>query len=298
MSINKRTTSLRAYWLVLLAIALSACTKIATTPPSMLVKEEIAYLRLTDGYWQAWITDTQGQQHRQLTFDEVDKTRLSWSPDRQRLLCNRNDGHLLVVPIEEGRPTQLRLPMKGMLDAQWSPDGQWIAFSLQATQQQDNNDVWVIHNNGGGAQKLVSQPGASQLPSWHPDGNTLVYAQYRGREEHHLWRYDRKSGNREQLTVGDASNFDPIYNAKGELAFTSNRSGNYDIWLRQDSGSTQQVTKHSSYDAQPSWSPEGHALAFYSHRDNGRRIWVKNLSNGKALPVTPIGVKSRNPVWR
>jgi len=41
--------------------------------------QSIAYLRLTEGYWQVWVTDSKGKEHRQLTFDASDKARISWS---------------------------------------------------------------------------------------------------------------------------------------------------------------------------------------------------------------------------
>lgn len=297
MPINKIKTASKATIVALLFATLAACT-VTVQQNDSAASHQLAYLRLTEGTWQVWLTDGSGSRHRQLTTDPVDKTRLSWSPDRKALLYNGNNGRLYRLSLETDEPAILPLPLTGMLDATLSPDGQWLGFSLQSTHEQDNNDLWVMRLNGKGARKLANQPGVSQMLSWAPIGDVVAYTQSENRNDHQLWQLTVANGERRQLTVGDANYFDPSYSPSSQLAYAANLTGNYDIWVYGPHGKLQQITHHPAYDAQPSWSPTGDAIAFYSQRGNQRRIWVKNLKNNQLKPITPGDAASRLPVWR
>ena len=295
MRINKL---IRLNTLVCLLCGLAACI---AQPPERSARQsiaEIAYLRLTEGYWQVWVTDAQGRSHRQVTFASVDKTRVSWSPDRTQLLCNRNDGQLIVVTIATTELSVLSLPerLQGILDAQWSPDGQQIGFSMSATQGQDNNDIWVIKADGTQPHRVTRQPGVSILPSWHAQGQSILYSTLAQGQTRGLWRVDLISGSQTQLTVGDALVFDPSYGPGDTFAYATNTAGHYDIWIH-DADQLRQFTDHPAHDSQPTWSPDGQSIAFYSLRGERQQIWVKPVAEGDAYAITPETAVSRAPVW-
>jgi Tol biopolymer transport system component/tRNA A-37 threonylcarbamoyl transferase component Bud32 len=72
------------------------------------------------------------------------------------------------------------------------------------------------------------------------------------------------------------------------LAYQSNRSGNWDIWVTQvDGGSAVNRTEdNTGIDMLPSWSPDGRQIAFWSDRDDGGYFVMS------ALAGTPRKVKS------
>jgi Tol biopolymer transport system component len=54
----------------------------------------------------------------------------------------------------------------------------------------------------------------------------------------------------------------------GEIAFASNRTGTYQIWLMNSDGTNQrQVTNLKEGACQPAWSPDGQRLVFVSPCD-------------------------------
>jgi Tol biopolymer transport system component len=284
------------FWIILFMPLLSVA-EVSKAPASDPVSTQIAYLRLTEGYWQIWLTDKKGKVHDQLTFDALDKTRLSWFPDRIRILYSCNDGHIYTINTHNKTTARLEIPYSGIFDANLSPDGEWISFSLRSSQEQDNNDLWLMRLDGNEARKILNQPGVSQMAIWSPTGDYLVYTQSKGRDSHQLWQLNIKTGKTEQLTIGDAKYFDPNLNTKKQLIYTSNRSGNYDIWMNNKDGKSLQVTENIAYDSQPSWSPDGREITFYSQRGNQRRIWVKNIASGNVRAITPEKTISRNPAW-
>jgi Tol biopolymer transport system component len=59
-----------------------------------------------------------------------------------------------------------------------------------------------------------------------------------------------------RLTDNPAQDFDSTWSPDGSLiAFTSYRTGNYEIWVMNADGSGQRnLTNHSAYDQEPCWS--------------------------------------------
>src|SRR4051794_4620237 len=58
--------------------------------------------------------------------------------------------------------------------------------------------------------------------------------------------------------------------ANGKIAFSSNRDGDYEVYvMNADGASVSQLTHNSAGDFQPAWSPDGAKIAFTSDRDPG-----------------------------
>jgi len=68
------------------------------------------------------------------------------------------------------------------------------------------------------------------------------------------------------------------------LAFTSRRTGDYEIWRARADGSCQaQVTHDPAADLLPTWA--GESVAFASERGGALRIWTHDLTTGAEAPL-------------
>jgi Tol biopolymer transport system component len=96
-----------------------------------------------------------------------------------------------------------------------------------------------------------------------------------------------------QLTRSSGRNGEPTWSPDGRLvAFSSNRSGNFDIWVQSiDGGNAVQVTHSPAHDSQPDWSRDGR-IAFRSERDGGG-LYVVPAIGGMERQVAAFGFHPR-----
>ena len=102
-----------------------------------------------------------------------------------------------------------------------------------------------------------------RYPSISPDGEYIVFS-YQG----NIYRVDSNGGRAIPLTMHPAYDFHPVWSNDGKsIAFSSNRYGNFDIFLIQkDGGSPKRLTFFSSDDIPYAFSSENTSVVFSSSR--------------------------------
>jgi len=71
------------------------------------------------------------------------------------------------------------------------------------------------------------------------------------------------------------------------LAFTSDQSGNLDIYtMRADGSGLTNITNNFATDAYPFWSPDGKQIAFMSDRDGSNQIYLMNANGSNVVQLT------------
>jgi len=104
----------------------------------------------------------------------------------------------------------------------------------------------------------------ARFPAPSPDGKSLIFS-YQG----DLWRVSIDGGQAVRLTVHQADDSYPVWSPDGtEIAFSSNRFGNDDIYVMPANGGTsERVTFFSGSDRICDWSSDGKTIFFTSNRD-------------------------------
>lgn len=280
---------------LLAVVCFTACTGLSG--PASAGGAELAYLAFTDGYWQVWTLDADGGSPRQVTRSSFEKARCSWFPDGRHLLVAALDGRVFRVNLETGAESQVPVPLSGSMDAVLSPDGTRIAFSRTTPGSADDNDVWLVRLDGTGLRKLITMPWLQHDPQWDADGERVYFLSGDGRQDHDIWRVAIATGATDQLTTGALYHFDLAVARDGTLAFSSNRSGDYEIYSQREGEAPVRRTQHAGLDGGPTWSPDGRSLVFHSTRSGGLQLWRVD-EGGPPRQLTHHADGARGAVWR
>lgn len=276
---------------VLFGLLVCACQK-----PQVESVHTMAFLAQTDGYWKAWVSGLDGSRPTQVKVGDGDVSRISWFPRGEELLVDLQDGRLLRVNVATGESRPIQAPLPGIQDAVVSPDGKMIAFSYGASESIYNNDVWVFDIASGAPAKLTSMPGLQHEPAWSADGAWLYFLSGMGGQFHDIWRLKMADHSIEQVTVNELYHFDLAPSDDGTIAYSGNKNGNYDLWLRHLDGKTEYLTRDVALDARPTWLPGEQQLAFESTRGGSLNIWEIDVKTKALTQITHNQDGARMPV--
>ena len=96
--------------------------------------------------------------------------------------------HIWVVDARNGKAKQLTdHPVYDEQYPAWSPDGKWIAFISNRSQDPDSTpdreDIYLLPASGGEIRRLDTPTGGKSLPSFSPDGKWLAYLASEGENQ-------------------------------------------------------------------------------------------------------------------
>ncbi len=102
-----------------------------------------------------------------------------------------------------------------------------------------------------------------RYPALSPDGQTIVFS-YQG----DLYSVPSSGGEAVPLTLHEAHDYQPVWSPDGQqIAFASDRFGNFDIYLMPaQGGKSERLTFHSAHDHPSDFTTDGQSVLFTSTR--------------------------------
>ena len=211
-----------------------------------------AYLYATDaaGSWQLVRTSSPqpDASFSVIVSDDVGRPlHPTVSPDGERVAFSLTEGSPRQVAVANLDGTQLRLLGEGDYPT-WSPQGETVVF--QRPDHQGRSQLYSVSVGGGERTQLTFGTAASIHPSYDPTGEYLVFGSTRGFEARAckvccgLWVARADGTELIELVGGDVDADWPMWGSDGWIYFTSNESGDYDIWRlrwRQEGADSERV---------------------------------------------------------
>jgi TolB protein len=212
----------------------------------------------------------------------VAQERASKRPLRQIIVSYATSGNKLqLYRIKEDGSSKQKITdgKSNCMMPAWSPDGKKIVYVQQS---QNSLALWLCDPNGKN-QQLLTKSGMNRVPSWLPDSAHIVWM---------LSTPGKDPSRDSQLRIMNIrtlesrrlfsdpkqikfSNSMPVISPLGKkVAFVSNRSGSFRIWLSNLDGSDakpiskplteyDQTIKAPIEQKVPSWSPDGKWIAHW-----------------------------------
>jgi Tol biopolymer transport system component len=195
--------------------------------------------------------------------------------------------------------------------ANWSPDGKFLAFAAK----RGARDVIVIVDveRNKEMKRIEVKLNGVTTPAWSPDGQQLVFTGYDGGLSD-LFVVRRDGSGLRRLTEDKYADLHPVWSPDGKtIAFATDRGeetnfktlaiGNMRIALYDlDTGSIELLDQmEQGKNVSPQWSPDGQSIAFVSDRNGVSNIFLYELREKSLYQLTDFytgaqGITPLSPV--
>ena len=149
-----------------------------------------------------------------------------------------------------------------------------------------NAEIFSMKPDGTGVVNLSNSAGKDITPQVSDDGTMIAFASDRALAvKQDIYTMNIDGSNLRRIT-SDGASYEPALSPdKTKIAFTSWRSGNYEIWIADADGTNQiNLTNNAFSDSNLSWTPDGRIVFTSFRADNGTNedIYIMN-ANGTGL---------------
>ncbi|HEY0378272.1 MAG TPA: protein kinase [Pyrinomonadaceae bacterium] len=287
--------------------------------------KQLAFMRgePTKAEYAIIIANSDGTQERRLTSAKSPKfyEQLSWSPDGQRLAVSSGDSmdgkEMTVVEVSVADGSEKPLAQEkwpGVGQMAWLSDGSGLLVNA-VDKDSRLSQIWHVTYPEGTARRVTNDlnnyTGVSvaaqtgDLVTVRFDQSTNIWvapglaANSSAAQRASALRSDATpvdASRARQITSGAAKFYGGTWTPDGRLVYSSDVSGNRDLWVMDADGSNQkQLTSDSASNFNPAVSPDGRYIVFVSDRKDGRHnIWRMDPDGANPKQLTS-GNYDRNP---
>lgn len=223
------------------------------------------------------------------------------SPDGRMFAFTRSQSfpvnEILVSDVSGGKPKQLTFDGQVITGLTWSEDGGSIIFSSEKGGSAGAGSLWRVPVGGGVAEQIPGIGTIASGPAVSRTGRMLAFQT--SLLDTNVWRI-RSDGSRAKVIASTRQDQRPRFAPDGSrIAFTSNRTGNWEIWAANADGSKPvQLTFFSGAPARyPRWSPDGRWIAFDYRGEGNSDLYVIAAEGGTPRRVTHDPASDNTPDW-
>jgi Tol biopolymer transport system component len=206
---------------------------------------------------------------------------------------------LWVVPQPVGKPKLLVTSPVPITTFAWKPDSRTIVYSGGAI---STGELRQVTTDGRRALAPFALEGASDQIVIAPTGARLAYVLQN--LDANIWRVplDRirqKNSPPEKLFASVREEMDPAFSPDGKsIAFVSNRSGRWNLWMGNADGSgLSEFAAQSLLPFHPAWSPDSREIAFESEAFGKGEIWLVGAAGGLPWRLVAMPGGAEVPSW-
>jgi eukaryotic-like serine/threonine-protein kinase len=232
-----------------------------------------------------------------------------FSPDGSRLgvwLVSDRRSEFWVLPMADAAPYAVSLPVADLapfpVPFGWLPDGRHVVAAL--ARPRPGVHLWLVDTRTSDARLLTASNGIENQPAVSPDGAKLALTDQQA--DYDLYRFSLDQPSPSIVLATSRNEMDPASSRSGgEMAFTTDRAGHEEIWLRSQTGDIERpVVTPSDFGSSPTTllsspalSPNGQQVAYNRVGSEGDRIWISPVAGGPPVQLAPGTSPQDWPTW-
>ena len=179
------------------------------------------------------------------------------------------------------------------------PEGRILAYVKHSKKRFDLK-IKYLKDKGEGI-SILKHDAEIAAPIFTSDGKSVIFSMKQNGFSKIYQKDLRSNSDPQMLTQGESNDYHPSLSPDGRvLAFDSDRSGNFDIWLLDlETYQRRQLTRYKNHDFHPRFSPDGGSLIYTSYRNEFFNLFMKNLriQGGQPLQLTQEEAVQAHPVF-
>lgn len=258
---------------------------------------KLAFVSTSTGHKEVYISDYDGYNVEQVTFDESIALFPRWSPLGDKIVYySYKDGDpMLYVTNHTSKRVRTLLERKGLYSgASWAPDGKSLAFTLS---QEGNSNIFTIDLTRETVDRVTSRGGINTSATFSPDGKKIAYVSNRSGSPQ-IYTRVLKSGREERLTFQGNYNQSPSWSSLDRIAFSSYEQGRNNIYTMDPDGrNLRKLTEDQGDSEEPCWSPDGRYIVFSSNRTGEYHLYIMNANGQNQRRITFLKGAQTSPSW-
>jgi eukaryotic-like serine/threonine-protein kinase len=220
------------------------------------------------------------------------------SPDGSKVAADLGESlsDIWLYDLRRGVSTRFTFGPSNSVAPVWSPDGRWIAYTLL---ERGHQNIYRKPASGTGQAELLLEGDDKHVQNWptdwSPDGGTLLYTIGNLVSSAQLWELPLNNNDRKPtpLVPSGFLMMEARFSPDGRwIAYTSNESGRFEIYVIPASGTGGKWQISSSGGQQPLWRRDGKELFYLSSDDNLMSVPIKlrpdSVQADAAHPLFPL----------
>lgn len=185
-------------------------------------------------------------------------------------------GDLWILPENGGVLQPLEQDQRPALRPRWSPGGDTLVYQSGAGA---HDELWLHQLDTGKNERLDNGLHFNQHPSWHPQGERIVFSSDRHDSGFDLWEIDLATRLAWRLSSLPGQESEPTWSADGRnLAYVHEHEQRWSLMLRRQGQPDREIVGSQQRIAAPSWRPDGSLITYMQDTDDGWTIRMAILS--------------------
>jgi len=184
----------------------------------------------------------------------------------------------------------------------WLPDSRHIVSAMPFPRP--GVHLWLTDTASSEARLITASGSVENDPAVSPDGSRLATDFQQANYDIYQLSLDRAA--LVPVLASARNEMDPAWSTSGsQLAYTTDRSGTDEIWLRSQNGEFERpvVAAPDFHEAQthllsaPAFSPDGQRIAYFRQGSDGGRIWISPVAGGPPVVLARSDNAQDLPNW-